>query len=136
GVWGQDGELYWVCGMVSGSIQDQAITGLITTNARTGRSRYCPFSGANEDAVLQAVNAAVSNFRGYHGTDPVLYNIYGEPTWAVPVTSEDHIFQRLALVRASNLHVALGPDPASALREYRKLITISPARSRPARRGK
>jgi hypothetical protein len=135
-IWGQDGQSYWFSGMTSVSVHDQALTGLITTNARTGRSRYCPFSGANEDAVLQAVNAAVSNFRGYHGTDPVLYNIYGEPTWAVPVTSEDHIFQRLALVRASNLHVALGADRASALREYRKLITISPGQVAPGEEGK
>ena len=75
---------------------------------------------------MQAVNAAVSNYTGYHATQPILYNLYGEPAWVVPVLSKEHIFQRLAVVRAANSSVVLGTDKESAVREFRKALAGSP----------
>lgn len=125
-VWGDDNQPYWFSGLTSSNSKDKALTGFAMVNSRSGHARSYPLSGANEEAVLQAVNAAVSNFTGYHGTQPVLYCIYGEPAWVVPVASANHIFQRLAIVRATNSRVALGNDRESALREFRTLITTSP----------
>ena len=73
------------------------------------------------------MNSAVSNFRGWHGTDPIPYNVYGQLTWVVPVVSETFIFQRIAFVRSTDATVKLGDDVADALRQYRTLVASSGA---------
>ncbi len=125
-VWGDDDQPYWFTGMTSAAATDQALTGVALVNSRSGRTHFYALSGPNEEAVMQAVNAAVSNYRGYHATQPILYNLYGEPAWVVPVLSQEHIFQRLAVVRASNTTVVLGPDKETVLREFRKALAGSP----------
>ncbi len=121
-VWGSDGEPYWFTGLTSSSDSDQSLTGFMLVNTRTGAARRYRVTGPNETAVLQATDSAVSNFRGYHGTQPILYNIFGELTWVVPVVSDAHILQKVACVRASNAMVDLGDDVESALRAYRSRI--------------
>jgi hypothetical protein len=125
-VWGDDDQPYWFTGMTSAAASDQALTGVALVNSRNGHTRFHALSGANEEAVIQAVNAAVSNYTGHHATQPILYTLYGEPAWVVPVVSQEHIFQRLAIVRASNSAVVLGADKATALREFQKAVSASP----------
>lgn len=124
-IYGNDGEPYWFTGLTSSSSADQSLTGFMLVNSRTGEARRYRITGPNEEAVLEAVNNSVSNYRGYLGTQPIPYNIYGEFTWVVPVISEKKILQRIALVRASNATVKLGMDLRESLREYRILLSSS-----------
>lgn len=121
-IYGEDGEPKWFTGLTSASSTDQSLTGFMLVDSRTGKATQYQISGPNEEAVLDAVNNAVSNFTGWHGTTPIPYNIYGEFTWGVPVVSANNIFQRMALVRQSSATVVLGNDVADALRNYRSAL--------------
>lgn len=125
-VWGsQDGQPYWFTGFTSASSVDQSLTGLVLVNSRTGQARRYRATGPNEEGVLQAVNNAISNYEGWRGTQPILYNVGGEKTWVVPVIGGNNILQRIAMVRLSNAMVSLGTDTYEALRNYRAMLARS-----------
>jgi hypothetical protein len=69
------------------------------------------------------VNSKVSNFPGYKGTQPVLYNMYGHLTWVVPVITENGILQRIARVNASTGEITLGEHRQEALLAYRQSLS-------------
>lgn len=123
-VWTDDGHAQWFTGLTSPSNKDEALVGFALTDSRTGVVREYVLSGSNESSVDSIVNKAVANYPGYGATQPILYNIYGELSWVVPVVSGG-IFQRVALVRAKDGTVALGKNKHEALAEYRKLLTTS-----------
>lgn len=121
-VWGTDGKAYWFSGFTSSKSSDSALVGFAMMDSRTGSTRYYRLSGADETAVLQVANSSVSNYEGYRGTQPILYNIYGELTWVVPIISSEHIFQKICLVRASTSEAVLGQTKREALIAYRRLL--------------
>lgn len=123
-VWTDDGHAKWFIGLTSPNSKDQALVGFALIDSRTGELREYNLSGANELAVDQIVAKEVANYSGYQATQPILYNVYGELTWAVPVIAGG-IFQRVAFVHASNSTVAIGRNKIDALAAYRKLITVS-----------
>lgn len=118
--WGDDGKAYWFTGLTSSKSTDDSLVGFALMDSRTGHTRIYRLSGSDESGVMEAVNSAVSNFKGWYATQPILYNVYGELTWVVPVVSESGIFQRVAFVRASNTHVSLGENKHVALAKYRQ----------------
>jgi hypothetical protein len=125
-VWSsQDQQPYWFSGLTSAASTDQSLTGLVMVNSRTGQARRYRATGPNERGVLQAVNNAISNYEGWRGTQPILYNINGEKTWVVPVVGGNNILQRIALVRLSNGMVSLGTDINDAMRNYRSMLSRS-----------
>lgn len=122
-VYGSDNQAYWFTGMTSTASTDQALVSGVMMNSRTGQVKQLTMTGANEVAVMSAANAAVRNFAGQHATSPIPYHIYGETVWVVPMLSETHIFQRLAIVRARDLqHVALGDTKQVALDKLKQLL--------------
>jgi hypothetical protein len=121
-IWDDQGNASWFTGFTSSKSSDQSLVGIGLMNARTGDMRYFRLSGSDEFAVIEAVNAEVSNYSNWHATQPIPYNIYGDLTWVVPVISDAGIFQKLALVRASTAEVVLGDTKKEALAEYRKLL--------------
>ena len=121
-IYGKDGRAHWFTGMTSTSTTDQALVSVMTMDSRTGKAREYRMSGPNETAVLSAATSAVSNFAGYHATQPILYKLSGELAWVVPILSEQHIFQKLAIVRANNAQVALADGKAGAVSALKNLI--------------
>lgn len=121
-IYGKDGRAHWFTGMTSTSATDQALVSVMTMDSRTGKAREYRMSGPNETAVLSAATSAVSNFAGYHATQPILYKLSGELVWVVPILSEQHIFQKLAIVRANNAQVALADGKAGAVSALKNLI--------------
>ena len=122
--YGDDEQPYWFTGMTSIAGTDDALCSIAMLSSRTGETKIYSLSGSNEKAVLQVVDSAVSNYEGYHGTQPILYNIYGELSWVSPVI-RDRILQRIAIVRASNSTKVLGTDKREALRAYREMLVSS-----------
>jgi hypothetical protein len=60
-------------------------------------------------------------------TQPILYNVFGQNTWVVPVVSDNGKFQTLGLVAAAGGHVVVGdtaaPSPVqAAFAEYRSYL--------------
>jgi len=124
-VYGHDGDPYWVTGITSTNENDEALIGLVYTDARTGVSTLYRTSGGTDAAILQAVNNKVS-FRKWHGASPVVYNINGTMASVVPLLGENHTFQGVAIVNIENpQYVALGDNQYQALREYQRLMAQS-----------
>jgi len=116
--------LVWFTGHTSPSSQDQSMVGYSTIDTRTGKfTFYSNVSGYyNEVAAISNANSKVSNFEGYHGAQPVFYNLFGELTWVVPILSSNNQLQKIALVHASTGEVILGDTLEQSLDLYRKWI--------------
>ncbi len=121
-VWGDDDRAYWFTGLTSQRSSDNSLVGFALMDSRTGTTRFYRASGADEVDIIRAVRSEVSNYSNYVPTQPILYNIYGQLTWGVPIISEEGVFQRLALAHAQTGQVALGQNKAEALRNYRRLL--------------
>ena len=55
-VWGPDGQAYWFSGLTSVSDADQALTGIITVNSRTGKAQFYKFAGAHVDVGVSTTS--------------------------------------------------------------------------------
>ena len=125
-VYGQDGRCYWYAGLTSTSDRDDTLLGYTLTDTRSGKTTEYHVSGTTAGTANAAVSAAaakVSNFRGYHPTQPIPYNIYGHLAYVVPIVNENHLFQRVAIVDVTCQKVALGEDKSSALLEFKQLLS-------------
>ena len=125
-VYGQDGRCYWYAGLTSISDRDDTLLGYTLTDTRSGKTTEYHVSGTTAGTANAAVSAAaakVSNFRGYHPTQPIPYNIYGHLAYVVPIVNENHLFQRVAIVDVTCQKVALGEDKSSALLEFKQLLS-------------
>ena len=122
----EDGRCVFVTPITSSSNNDQAMTGLMYTDARTGKSMYYTLSGgATEEAVVQAVNSAVG-YKNWHGSEQIVYeNVYGKLSALVPIMSANGNYQGLAIVENENKRVAIGVNPAETLVEYQKILMNS-----------
>ncbi|MFH1348908.1 MAG: hypothetical protein ABIH58_04695 [Patescibacteria group bacterium] len=125
-VFGEDGSKNWYTGMTSVSSTDEALTGFVLMNSRTGKANIYSVSGTNEKGVVDVVNSAVSNFPGFQATSPIPYNIDGNFSFVVPVSNQDNIFQRLAIVNGDGTVVEFGEDKLSILRAYRQRLSANP----------
>lgn len=123
-VYGADGQPYWVSGITSQNSKDNSLVRLIYTNSRTGKSVSYHAKGGTESAVLAAVNNKVS-YRKWHGSGPVLYNLYGQMVSIVPLLGDNHTYQGVAIVKVDNLQVAVGESQQQALREFQKIMNDS-----------
>jgi len=122
-----DGNNYWYTGMTSVSSEDQSLVGVMLMNTQTGVAKYYRLSGSNEQAIIDAVTQSLgADAQNWKPTQPIPYNIYGELSFVVPVIGIDKaILQKVAIVRASNLNVAIGNDKRSALRQYRRILSTN-----------
>ncbi|MFH1598283.1 MAG: hypothetical protein ABIB97_04420 [Patescibacteria group bacterium] len=119
------GRNYWYTGMTSSSSEDQALVGVMLMDTKTGVTRYYRISGSNEQAIIDAVTQSLgADAQKWQPTQPIPYPVYGEFSFLVPVVGiEKPILQKVALVRASNLNVAIGDDKRSALRQYQRILS-------------
>jgi len=118
-----DGRCIFVVPVTSNNNDDQAMTGLMYCDARTGAFTYYTTSGgATEEDVINAVNAEVK-YKQWHASSQIIYeNVYGHLAALVPVLGGNGTYQNLAIVRTDNRKVALGKTPQEALIEFQKLI--------------
>jgi len=119
------GKNYWYTGMTSSSTSDQALVGVMLMDTQTGVAHYYRISGSNEQAIIDAVNQSLgADAQKWQPTQPIPYPVYGELSFVVPVVGiEKPILQKVAIVRASNLNVAIGDDKRSALRQYQRILS-------------
>ncbi len=125
-VWTDNGRAQWFTGITSPSKKDNALIGFVLMDSRTGNVRKYNLSGANEAGVDAIVSRAegVANYPSYEAAQPILYNIYGELTWVVPVISGS-LFKLVALVHATNGTVVVAADKHEALAAYQKMLLHS-----------
>lgn len=118
-----DGRCIFVTPVTSNNQSDQSMTGLMYADARSGKFTYYTTSGgATEEAIVQAVNSAIS-YKNWHGSEQIVYeNVYGKMSGLVPILGQNGNYQGLALVENENKRVAIGTTPQEALIEYQKLL--------------
>jgi hypothetical protein len=130
----------WFVDHTSPSATDDSMTGFTYTDSRTGAMTYYTSSGGqfNSSAAERSVaaNPIVRQAR-LLPTQPILYNAFGQTTWAVPIVSDNGKFQTLALVAAAGGHVVVGdpsaPSPAeAAFADYRSYVGDRTAGGTPA----
>jgi hypothetical protein len=107
----------WFVDHTSPMRTDQSMTGFTYMDTVSGKMTYYTASGGEFNSG-GAENAVASNPIVRQGrlqpTQPILYNVYGQNTWVVPLVAPDTgKFQTLALVQARNGRVMIG-NPTSA----------------------
>lgn len=121
-IYGSDGEPYWYTGMTSPSGSDQSLTSIMLVSLKTGEIYMYKTGGANEQAVIDAVDSEVSMYSNWYGSVPIPYNVYGQLTYIVPIaahTERGYIFKEVAFVDASNVNVKKDENKAKALEKYK-----------------
>lgn len=118
-----DGRCVIVTPITSNNNNDAAMTGLMYTDARTGKSTYYAVSGgSSEQAVIDAVNSATS-FKNWHASSQIVYeNIYGKLCALIPILGANGNYQGLAIVQNDNKRVALGTSPQEALVNFQTML--------------
>jgi len=121
-----DGRCVIVTPVTSTNQNDLAMTGLMYTDARTGKSTYYAVSGGScEKAVVDAVNAATS-FKHWHASSQIVYdNIYGKLCALIPLLGDNGNYQGLAIVQNDNKRVAIGTTPQEALVNFQTMLMSS-----------
>jgi hypothetical protein len=120
----------WFVDHTSPAATDASMTGFTYMDSRTGEMTYYTASGGEFNSI-GAENAVIANPLVRQGrllpTQPILYNLFGQNTWVVPVIADNGKFQTLALVQATNGRVVVGnasaPSAAAdAFSTYRDLL--------------
>ncbi len=124
GVVGPDNRFYWFTGHTSPSAKNDSLMGYTLMDARTGVITYYDNASGfyNEAAAVSSVDAAVSNFAGWHGAQPLLYNIYGAESYIVPVLSDNSKLQSVGIVNAKTGQTIVKPTKAEALLAYKQYL--------------
>jgi hypothetical protein len=106
--------------------KDQAMTGLMYCDSRTGNFTYYTTSGgASEEAIVKAVNDQCK-FKNWHANKQIVYeNVYGKLAALVPVLGANGNYQGLGIVENENKRVAFGVSPQEAIVEFQKIIMNS-----------
>ncbi len=120
----------WFVDHTSPAATDASMTGFTYMNSRTGAMTYYTASGGEFNST-GAENAVAANPLVRQGrllpTQSILYNMFGQNTWVVPVIADNGKYQTLALVQATNGRVVVGnasaPSAAAdAFSAYRDLL--------------
>lgn len=121
-----DSRCIFVMPVTSTNRSDQAMTGLMYCDSRTGKFTYYTTSGgATEEAISQAVNSQLS-YKNWHASEQMVYeNVYGELSALVPVLGANGNYQGLAIVETENKQVAFGVIPQEAIIEFQKILMNS-----------
>lgn len=122
------GKCYWFTGITSKSANDQSLVGLAlieTSSIGPAGVTYYEMQGTDENGVIETVDSNLgADSSRWQPTQPIPYNIYGNPTWVVPVVSGEGIFQKVALVKMDNINtIAIASDLNRALSRYRALLS-------------
>lgn len=123
GVLGPDDNMYWMIDHMRPSQESNAMVGFTMINAQTGEATY--YSGTsgmtNARGARDAVNRTYQREQ-WEGTQPVLYSVYDNYTWVVPVVDQSGLMREIAMVHAETSSVARGTNREEAFNNYRQLL--------------
>lgn len=125
-VYDNEGNMSWFTDFTTLNTNASSMVGYSMMDARTGKLTY--YHGANTnglvngDSAKRAVDKSFTKDK-WHGTQPMLYNIYGEMTWFVPVIDADGLLRNYALVNAKDPKVLATADTKKqAFENYKRLL--------------
>jgi len=117
-----EGRCYWFSGFTSVNASDQALTGFVLVDARTGITKFYNATGVTETLASNTASTMWNNFPGYMPTELIPHNIYGLLTYVVPMQCNNQL-SGISLVALGNINIkGFGKDLPEALRNYRDSI--------------
>ena len=124
GVVGPDARFYWFTGHTAAAGRDDSLMGYTMMDGRTGEITYYRYAVGffNEAAAVSSVNAAVADFVGWHGAQPLLYNLYGAEAYVVPVLSDTNILKAVGIVNARTGRTIVEPTLLQAVLAYKQYL--------------
>lgn len=116
GVFNKDLQLHWFTDFTRPKSGSGSMVSYSILNARTGKFTF--FTEGN--GLLNgksAMNVAEKTFRAnkYEAGTPILYTIYGQFTWVVPLMDSNHVFRQMMLINAKDEKVYSTGDTKRAL---------------------
>ncbi|WDF02651.1 MULTISPECIES: hypothetical protein [Shouchella] len=123
GVLGPDGNMYWMIDHMRPNQESNAMVGFTMVNAQTGDATYYAGTSGmtNARGARDAVNRSFQREQ-WEGTQPVLYSIYDNYTWVVPVVDQSGLMREIAMVHADTSSVATGTSREEAFHHYRQML--------------
>jgi hypothetical protein len=118
-----EGHMVWTTDHTRPSSESKSMVGYSILDAKTGMLTY--YSGSNGLLTGEAAIGAVDKTfikNEWTGTAPILYNIYGEETFVVPVMDGNHMLRTVAVVHAESGKVVNGETKNEAFRNYSRLL--------------
>lgn len=117
----KDGSLFFYSGITSYG-GDEATTGFLIYNPRTGQAQYNRISGSTEQKAMGLMEELVQN-AGYTAKYPYLININGEPTYLSTLKGNSGNVVGYALASVKNYRaVAWGKTLRDAQMEYNRIL--------------
>ncbi len=115
---------YWFTGLTSASSKDQSLVGAIMVETRSGNATFYAINGTDESGVVQAVDASLgADSSRWSPTQPIPYNVFGVPTWVLPIVSNEGIYQKVALVDMNNINTIVSEKSIGrAVEKYREIL--------------
>ncbi|MEY2305564.1 hypothetical protein CN268_18515 [Bacillus anthracis] len=139
-IFGKDGTLYYFTDFTSPKEGVDSALGYSLIDARTGKLYY--YNGKEVKGIMDgsAASEVVDNSfkrEKWHGTMPVIYNVYGKPSWIVPVIDDGGLVRAHTVIYASNAKIfATGSTQKEALENYKNALSGSGDSFRPTSNGK
>lgn len=120
-----EGRAQWYSGLTSMNDKDNALSGVIVVDARTGQvTKYVNAQGFTENIAINSATALWNNYQNYEGTEMVPYNIYGTLTYLVPMKC-NNILVGFSLVSLDIKVSGKGETLEEALIDYKTNMVIN-----------
>jgi hypothetical protein len=117
-VYGKDGRSYWYNGITSVG-RDNGTVGFLLVDTRTKVAMRYDVAGATETQAMMSARGTVQE-KGYTATEPVLYNVQGNPTYLITLKDNGGFVKLTAFVSVVNFQdgVGIASDVNGAYRNY------------------
>ncbi|MBB6218763.1 hypothetical protein HNQ80_004938 [Anaerosolibacter carboniphilus] len=126
GIFSTDGRMQWFTDHTTLDNQSTSMVGFSMMDAKTGKLTY--YTGAkgflNGFAALEVVNKTFAK-EAWSGVQPVLYSIYDQITWVVPVIDQNGLLRRIALVHGETGKIAYGENKKELFEVYKLMLATN-----------
>ena len=121
-VFGNDGESYWYTGLTSSGADDSTV-GFVLINTRTKEVTFYNQPGGTETSAMQSAQNKVSNFAGYRSSFPIMYNIFGKPTYISSIKDSAGLLKKVAFVSVEDVSIiGVGDTKEEAYKNYKEAL--------------
>ena len=113
----------WMYTGVTSVNGDQSNIAFVLMNGRTGKAKYYPVVGCDENSAMSAAEGQVQHLN-YTASFPALININNQPTYIMVLKDKSQLVKMYALVNVEKYNiVATGTSQKEVLSQYRKMMS-------------
>lgn len=117
-----DGDVWMYTGVTSVN-GDQSNIAFVMMNGRTGKAKYYPVVGCDENSAMSAAEGQVQHLN-YTASFPALININNQPTYIMVLKDKSQLVKMYAMVNVEKYNiVATGTSQKEVLSQYRKMMS-------------